>query len=112
MYKQLVCLAKMYTDSLIDPTSQTQYHNESAIDFDLIYSRFEALSPEQRQQLIAEEPARKTSKEVIEEMAEIFEDIAKQENQEGWQITKNASDELMNLMELTVLSEIKGGVTG
>ena len=61
--------------------------------------------------MIAEEPAGKTSKEVIDEIAEIFEDIADQENQKGWQITKNASDELMNLMELTVLSEMKGGST-
>jgi hypothetical protein len=53
LYKQLVCLTKIFSES--------QDNCLSEIDFDMIFKKFDEVSPEKRSNLVAEETARFTN---------------------------------------------------
>ena len=65
IFKQLVCLAKMYEDSL-------EYGKKLGIDFDGIFQRLKDLPDDKKQVMIQEETSMKTLPEVTEEVHELL----------------------------------------
>lgn len=95
MFKQLVCLAKLYSDS-----QQGKEMELTGVDFDAIYSKFEDLEQSAREYLITADPALKSSQKVIADIVTCLELIP--EIKEGNEITQNTTDDLMTLMEISL----------
>ena len=77
--------------------------NDSGIDFDGIFAKFENLPAETRQQLIVEESALKTSKTTVDAISDILMELPEFKDQ-GIQVDKNISDTLLTLLEITLTS--------
>ena len=71
--------------------SESQNNCLNLINFDQIFEKFQNISPEKRQFLISDEPARFTDQGVIDEIHQIL----------PFECVKNSADDLMNLLEIT-----------
>ena len=96
-------MAKLYSDSQESAEFQLQEANDTGIDFDGIFAKFENLSAETRQQLIVEESALKTSKTTVDAISDILMELPEFKDQ-GIQVDKNISDTLLTLLEISLTS--------
>lgn len=96
LYKQLVCLAKLLSDSQ-EPAVLSE------MNFEKIFGKFEEMDQSTREYLISGDPATKTSSQLVADIEEAILAMPDFETQNT--IQKHACDDFLNLVELCITSK-------